>query len=144
MASRPPRRPVDFVGEPGPGVEIDLYLPQPGQHAGRRIIKIEDIPEEYFRDTAVTTGVPWPDYFGVEKQANVWDIAKPEVFTGSWLDRYSRVRRVRSSQLGPLKASLNASARAALVAQGSLVSWARGSASVAARVSTAPDEAGNT
>jgi hypothetical protein len=31
-------RPVDFVGEPGPGAVIDMYLPQPGQHTGRRIL----------------------------------------------------------------------------------------------------------
>jgi hypothetical protein len=50
MAVKQSKSPVDFVGEPGPGAEIDLYLPQPSQHTGRRIIKIET----YRKNTSAT------------------------------------------------------------------------------------------
>ncbi len=56
--------PVDFVGESGPGAAINQYLPRPGQHVGRRITRIDDIPESYFLDGALTSGTPW---------ANIWD-----------------------------------------------------------------------
>lgn len=137
-------RPVDFVGDTGPGAVIDMYLPQPGQHTGRRIIRIEDILDDRFRDTARTAGEPWAKYLGLEKKDGVWEIAKPELLTGRWLDRYARTRRIRPATLAPLKSALNASARAALATQGTLASWTRGGATTAAKMSTAPDEAGNT
>ena len=49
-----------------PGVLIDPYLPQPGQHVGRRIIKIEDTPDELWLDAAKSMGVPWADRLGLE------------------------------------------------------------------------------
>lgn len=137
-------RPVDFVGEPGPGAVIDMYLPQPGQHTGRRILKIEDVVQDRFRDTAKSAGMRWSDYLGLEKTDGVWEITKPELLTDRWLDTYARTRRIRPTALTPVKAALNASARATLATQGTLASWARGGATTAAKLSTKPDEAGNT
>jgi hypothetical protein len=136
-------KPAGFVGQTGPGAEINLYLPQPGQHVGRRIIKIEDIPEQYFLDTAKTAGTPWSEQFGVIKRDDLWDIIDPEKFTSNWLGRYSRTRGIKPARLGRLRSVLNVSARAALQAQGSLVSWSRGGAATAARQLSAPDDTGS-
>jgi hypothetical protein len=146
MALEKPASPVDFVGETGPGAEIDLYLPQPGQHVGQRLLKIEDVPAEYFRDNAPTAGVAWGDYFGLEKSDEIWQIKTPEALTAQWFGRFTRARRTRPTRpvvLGPLQASLNTGARAAMT-QGSVVGWTRGGAAVTARLSSAPDAAGNT
>jgi len=140
------RKAVDFVGEPGPGAMIDQYLPQPGQLVGRRIIRIEDIAGEDFLDTAATAGVAWPEYFGIEKRDEIWEIVQPELLTQRWLDRYEKAAR-QGSRTATLRATLNASARGSLATAGSLKNWARGGAvraGTAARMSSAPDDSGNT
>ena len=139
-------KPIDFVGEPGPGAMIDQNLPQPGQHVGRRILRIEDIPASYFRDTATQAGVPWAEYFGIEKSDAVWEITKPEVLTTRWFDRFERTT-TKQIETKALRATMNASARGTLLTAGSLTNWARGGAAkaaTAARMSSAPDEQGNT
>src|SRR5690606_35255105 len=134
-----------FVGDAGPGAVIDTYLPQPGQHTGRRILKIEDIPPDRFRDNAKSAGIPWAEYLGLEKKDGVWEIVEPERLTDRWMGRYAHTRRINPARLTPVKVALNTSARAALATQGSLASWARGGgATTAAKLSTKPDAAGNT
>lgn len=140
--SRSNGTPVDFVGDTGPGAVIDRYLPQPGQHVGRRILQIRDIPRELFRDGAVSAGVPWAEHLGLEQKDGVWDIARPEVLTAKWFNRYSRVTRLPRGSLGGLKATLNVSARSTLATQDSLVSWSRSGAGTAVRTSSRSDETG--
>src|SRR5215211_8160 len=78
---------------PLPGVLIDPYLPQPGQHVGRRLIKIEDTPGEYWLDAATSLGVPWADKLGLERSdTGIWDIRKPERLTAGWFDARARIR----------------------------------------------------
>jgi hypothetical protein len=136
---------VEFVGDSGPGAVIDMYLPQPGQHTGRRILKIEDIPGDRFTDAAGSAGVPWAAYLGMEKKDGLWEIVRPELLTDRWMSRFARTRRIGAARLTPVKVALNTSARAALATQGTLASWARGGgATTAAKLSTNPDAAGNT
>jgi hypothetical protein len=136
--------PVDFVGEPGPGAMIDQYLPQPGQLVARRVIRIEDIADEYFLSSATEAGTPWADYFGLEKSDDIWEIRSPELLTQKWFDRYERTSLSRG-RTSALRLTMNASARGALTSAGSLVNWTRTGAAKAstARQSSAPDEAGN-
>jgi hypothetical protein len=129
----------------GPGAVINQYLPQPGQHVGRRILKIADIPESWFLDDASTAGEPWNEKFGLEKVDDVWQVKEPSLFTSNWLDRYAQVRRLPTTTTKTLAVSLNVQARDVLTTSGSLLSWARkgGGAAVLARQSSAPDESGN-
>lgn len=89
MSSNDTSSPVEFVGESGPGAMINQYLPQPGQHVGRRIIRIDDIPESVFLDAAITSGTPWAEYLGLEKERETWGIRSPETLTSNWLGRYT-------------------------------------------------------
>lgn len=142
---------VDFVGEPGPGAMIDQYLPQPGQHVGRRLLKLEDIPEAWFLDAATEAGTPWAEWFGIEKVDDIWRVRDPETLTSRWLGRYAKVSRIPSAISRKLEVQFNASARASLATTGSLVTWARsplggrrGGAASQARMQSAPDQSGNT
>jgi len=146
MATTPSKKPVDFVGDTGPGAMIDQYLPQPGQHVGRRILKIEDIPESWFLDSASTAGESWADRYGLEKSDDLWQLRDPSIFTSEWLSQYSQVRRLAPGTTKSLELTLSTQAREALGASGSLLPWARkgGGAPVLAKLSTAPDAAGNT
>src|SRR6187549_3134226 len=68
-----------FVGETGPGAVINQYLPQPGHHTGRRIIKIEDTPAKYWLDASSSKGTAWSEYLGIEKSDDkVWEVREPE------------------------------------------------------------------
>ena len=151
QSTEPKRGPIDFVGEPGPGAMIDQYLPQPGQFTGRRILQLEDISEDWFLDTAAQEGTSWADHLGMERMDDVWQIRDPEVLTSNWLGRYRKVTGLARSTARKLEVQLNTSARSSLAGMNSLTSWARnplgrsrGSGSSQSRLSTAPDDAGNT
>lgn len=145
-------KPVDFVGENGPGAMINQYLPQPGQHTGRRILKLEDIPEEWFLDSASQAGTPWAEHFGLEKVDDLWQVRDPEVLTARWLGRYSKTAGISTTVSRRVEANYNATARSSLATTGSLLTWARNplagsrgaSGRSQAKLSSAPDESGNT
>jgi hypothetical protein len=130
---------------------IDLYLPQPGQLVGRRILKLEDISEDWFLDTAKESGTPWAEHFGLEKVDGIWQVRDPETLTSRWLGRYAKVSPLSTATSRKLEAQFNSSARSSLATTGSLRTWARnpvggrrGGAASQARMSSAPDESGNT
>jgi hypothetical protein len=82
-----------FVGTAGPGAVIDQYLPQPGQHVGRRIIRIADTPENYWLGAATAAGIPWPIKLGLEKDnEGLWDVRSPESFISTWFSRRAKLR----------------------------------------------------
>ncbi len=144
------KSPVDFVGEPGPGAMIDLNMPQPGQLVGRRILKVEDIADDWFQDSAKESGTPWAEHFGLEKVDGIWRVRDPEILTSRWLGRYARVSALSLTSRRKLEAQFNVSARTSLASTGSLVTWARNpiggrrsNASSQARQSSAPDQNGN-
>jgi hypothetical protein len=151
MSQTTSNNPIDFVGTPGPGAMIDQYLPQPGQHVGRRILQLEDIPEDQFLDTAKESGTPWAEHLGLEKADDIWQVRDAETLTSRWLGRYTKVSGVSTVTGRRLEAQFNASARASLSSTGSLVTWARapsgsrrGGAGSQARLQSAPDQSGNT
>lgn len=140
-------RTVDFEGEVGIGAVIQQDLPQPGQYVGRRIIQITDIPTSHWLDTASTTGTPWGEALGLRKgDTGQWEVAKPEKLTSTWFARRSTIARVPSRQTLQLaESTLNASARDALLQQGTLSAWVRqgGRGSTAAKMSTYDSATGN-
>lgn len=85
---------IDFTGETGDGAKIDLYLPQPGQHVGRRILKLEGIPESVFNDEAQTFGTEWAEYLGLVKSGDRWQIDSPSRLRAGWLGRYSTAAKL--------------------------------------------------
>jgi hypothetical protein len=125
MNTQSPQQSVDFVGESGPGAMINQYLPQPGQHVGRRILQLEDISDEWFLDSASEAGTPWSEHFGLEKLDAVWTIRNPEQLTSNWFSRYSKTTNVPKTSVRRVEASFNASARTSLAQTGSLLTWAR-------------------
>jgi hypothetical protein len=133
------QRAVEFVGAPGPGTVINQYLPQPGQHVGRRMLRVEDIPDDYWRDDATVTGTPWADLLGVVRSEDgLWEVRRPENLTATWFARRAGTRQGRSPALRRAELTLTASARAELDITGSLRNWTRGGAASTARMST-PD-----
>ena len=126
---------VEFVGTPGPGAVINQYLPQPGQHIGRRLLRIDDTPDDYWLDSAPAAGTLWRDLLGVIKSEDgIWEVRRPENLTSTWFSR----RTGSTPTLRRAEVTLTASARAELDLTGSLRNWTRGGASSAARMST-PD-----
>lgn len=123
---------VAAVAEPGkprlPGVLINPYLPQPGQHVGRRIIKIDDTPADYWLDVATAAGVQWSDKLGLERSdVGIWDVRKPELLTSSWFSARARTRpRTLGTPLRRVAVAVNAEALEVQAATGSLRSWAQG------------------
>jgi hypothetical protein len=111
-----------------PGVLIDPYLPQPGQHVGRRLIKIEDTPDEFWLDGATLVGVPWPVELGVElDDAGIWDIRKPERLTSAWFHARARIRPQRlATPLRRMAVAMNSEAQEIQATTGSLRNWAQG------------------
>jgi hypothetical protein len=80
-----------------------------------------------------------------------WRVRDPEILTSRWLGRYTKVSALSTTTSRKLEAQFNASARSSLATAGSLVTWARnpvgsrrGGAASQARMSSAPDESGNT
>ena len=119
----------EFVGETGPGAVINQYLPQPGQYTGRRILRINDTPKEFWRDTASKTGTPWAEALGLRMvEQGAWEIKKPELLTSTWFERRLRIPRGGSTKaLQAAHFSIDQSAIDALAQQGSLRNWvARG------------------
>jgi hypothetical protein len=130
---------VEFVGAPGPGAVINQYLPQPGQHVGRRMLRIDDLPDDYWRDSAPLAGTPWRELLGLAKSEDgVWELRRPENLTSTWFSRRAGTRQVTPPALRRAEVALTASARAELDLTGSLRNWTRGGTSSAARMST-PD-----
>ena len=111
-----------------PGVLIDPYLPQPGQHVGRRIIKIDDTPADYWLDAATQAGVRWADKLGLERSdAGIWDVRKPELLTAGWFSARARTRPRRlGAPLRRVAVAVNAEALEVQATTGSLRSWAQG------------------
>ena len=131
------QRAVEFVGAPGPGTVINQYLPQPGQHVGRRLLRVEDIPDDHWRDGASLAGTTWPELLGVVKSEDgLWEVRRPESLISTWFGRRAGTRQVRSPALRRAEVGLTASARAELDVTGSLRNWTRGGAASAARMST--------
>lgn len=122
----------------GPGSVINPYLPQPGQHIGRRIIKIEDTPDSYWLDTASTSGTSWAEHFGVEKDdEGTWEIRNPESLTTAWFGARSAAR---PSKLTPairqVQVNVTADAQDQLATTGSLRNWSQGRAGTLSRGGT--------
>jgi hypothetical protein len=115
-------------GALGPGVLIDPYLPQPGQHVGRRLIKIADTPSDYWLDGASTKGVPWARYLGIEKgDTDIWEVRKPELLTSAWFKARRQVRPHRAAAtLRRTAVAVSAEAREIQATTGSLRAWAQG------------------
>src|SRR5690606_35550184 len=111
-----------------PGVLIDPYLPQPGQHVGRRIVKIDDTPADYWLDAATQAGVRWSDKLGLERSdAGIWDVHKPELLTAGWFSARARTRpRTLGAPLRRVAVAVNAEALEVQATTGSLRSWAQG------------------
>jgi hypothetical protein len=131
------QRAVEFVGAPGPGTVINQYLPQPGQHVGRRLLRVEDIPDDHWRDGATVAGTTWPELLGVVKSEDgLWEVRRPESLISTWFMRRAGTRQVRSPALRRAEIKLTASARAELDVTESLRNWTRGGAASAARMST--------
>lgn len=124
-----------------PGVLIDPYLPQPGQHVGRRIIKIEDTPDEYWRDESTSMGVRWAEKLGLERSdTGTWDIRKPELLTSGWFDARARTRpQALALPLRRTAVAVSAEAREIQATTGSLRNWAQGRSGQTARQSSETD-----
>lgn len=118
---------VNFEGDVGRGAVIQQNLPQPGQYVGRRIVQVRDIPDTYWLDAAKEAGTPWSAVLGLVRGENgLWEVAKPERLTSAWFERRARVPRIGASRaLRRAEARINASARDALLQQGSLAAWVR-------------------
>lgn len=129
-----PRR----VDAPFPGVLIDPYLPQPGQHTGRRIIRIEDTPDDFWLEEASVVGVPWADKLGLERtDVGTWDIRHPELLTSAWFDMRARTRpQALAPTLRRTAVALSAEARDIQATTGSVRNWAQGRAGTQARMQT--------
>ena len=124
------------------GVLIDPYLPQPGQHVGRRLIKIEDTPDAYWLDAATSAGVPWADKLGLERgDTGIWDIYKPELLTSSWFEARVRTRpRALTAPLRRTAVAMTTQAREIQATTGSLRTWGQGRSGQTARKSTTDGE----
>ena len=111
-----------------PGVLINPYLPQPGQHVGRRIIKIDDTPADHWLDAATQAGVRWADKLGLDRSdAGIWDVRKPELLTAGWFSARARTRPRRlDAPLRRVAVAVNAEALEVQATTGSLRSWAQG------------------
>jgi hypothetical protein len=73
------QRAVEFVGAPRPGTVSNQYLPQTGQHVGRRLLRVEDIPDDHWRDGASLAGTAWPELLGLVKSGDgLWEVRRPE------------------------------------------------------------------
>lgn len=123
MSTSNSKEPVAFIGDPGQGAMIQQNLPQPGQHVGRRILKLEDIPEEWFLQEAIEVGTTWAEQFGIEKKDGNWVVQTPEQLTYMWLNRYSKTSNLSVASVQKLGATLNTNAQLALKDSGSLTDW---------------------
>lgn len=142
------RKTVDFEGDAGTGAVIQQNLPQPGQYVGRRIVQVTDIPESHWLDAAKEYGTPWAATLGlVRGETGAWEVARPERLTRTWFTRRAKLPRASSRRTLQLaEASLNASARDALLQQGTLAGWVRqrGNATTAAKWYNYDEETGDT
>lgn len=141
-------RTVDFEGDVGTGGVINQNLPQPGQYVGRRIIQISDIPEGHWLDSALEAGTKWASLLGLSRsEVGSWEVTKPELLTSAWFSRRLKIPRASShSTLQRAEMAINASARDALMQQGSLAAWVRqgGRGTTAAKMYDYDPDTGNT
>ena len=71
---------IDYQGEAGISANIDLDIPLPGAHSGRRIIEITDIPEDAWSDQAQSEGTDWATHLGFERDVETFTLANPDKF----------------------------------------------------------------
>lgn len=114
----------DDAGDDNPVVHIDPYLPQPGQHVGRRLLRIDDIPDSVFKDEASVFGTAWSQHLGMEKRGESWEITDPQQLISSWSSRYAGAAGVDGATRAALSTGLNASAQQQISMTGSLLNWA--------------------
>ncbi len=122
----------------GPGSVINPYLPQPGQHIGRRIIKIEDTPDSYWLDAASSSGTTWAEHFGLEtNDEGIWEIRNPESLTTAWFGARSAARPGKlTPAIRQVQVNVTADAQDQLATTGSLRNWSQGRAGTLSRGGT--------
>src|SRR4051794_11863768 len=137
---------VEFVGNTGPGAVINQYLPQPGQYVGRRVLQVDDTPEEYWLTAASELGTPWGEALGGAMiEPGVWEIRRPERLTSTWFERRRRIPRGGSEKgLQVAQAAIERSALDTLAQQGSLRYWASRGGTTAAKTYNYDSSTGNT
>ena len=77
---------IGYAGEPDASANIDLSIPLPGAHTGRRLIEIEDIPEDAWSDEARNAGTDWATELGFTFELNEHVLENPDLY----VDRYYR------------------------------------------------------
>lgn len=70
---------IEFSGDAGTSANIDLSIPLPGAHSGRRLIEIVDIPSEAWSDEAWNSGADWQVEFGFERDVDEFDLVNPDL-----------------------------------------------------------------
>src|SRR4030095_11718546 len=83
---------VSFVGTVGNGANINLDVPMPGTHTGRRIIVIGDISDDAWNNFAKEAGAPWTDTLGVKLIDGSFTIDDISKFTAVWKSRQASIK----------------------------------------------------
>ena len=75
---------IGYSGAPGASANIDLSVPLPGAHSGRRIIEITDVPDDAWSEIARESGTDWATELGFELLDDKFELQNADVY----VDRY--------------------------------------------------------
>jgi hypothetical protein len=115
-----------FAGTKAVGADINLSVPLPGAYSGRRILKIEDISDDSWLESAKEIGTSYASVLGLalDSTTNKWSIASADKLVSAWTSRKATVvAGVSKTQMETVKSALLADASEVVATRGSLKSW---------------------
>lgn len=117
-----------FHGEKGAGADINLDVPLPGAHSGRRLLKIEDIADEYWSDEARGLGTDPGVAWGLSKDTvtDAWYVSDANRYVDKWTVQKSVVDpELAVETIEDARVAFIADAAEVMEARGSLRDWLR-------------------